>query len=177
LTLPLAERALSAAAGAGSYVLSVAAVNACGVSAPTAPQIVIVGGSGPVRAPFLTFSATPNPVPFAGVFPGCAGSPVAAKTWVYLFRITNQGNAPFVLSSFNAAVTSPVLPAPFTFPPMGPDLFALAFGTSTVAPGATVQSPLCIAGEYDNGTLTWSFTGGVAETFVAPVIQFLASGH
>jgi len=41
-SIPTAARKLSGAPGAGSYTLSVTAVNACGASAPTASQTVSI---------------------------------------------------------------------------------------------------------------------------------------
>jgi extracellular elastinolytic metalloproteinase len=41
-TFPSASRQLSSPVGPGSYTVSVSAVNACGTSAPTAPQVVVV---------------------------------------------------------------------------------------------------------------------------------------
>src|SRR5262245_34413425 len=80
---------LSAPAPPGIYYVRVRARNAAGLG-PASPEVVIdlTGGApAPTGAPLLTFTVTPNPVPFAGVFPGCAGSPVANKTWVYTLRI------------------------------------------------------------------------------------------
>jgi TonB family protein len=155
----------------GTYYVRVVAANACGSS--TSNEVAVVVGN-PGGAPFLTFTVTPNPVPFAGVFPGCAGSPTAAKTWLYTLRIANQGAGTFTIGSFSARVTSPLLPAPAVIPYTA-DQFAQAFGSSTIAPQAAVQGPLCVVGHFDEATLTWTFVDTTGTPFMAPVIRFLRS--
>jgi hypothetical protein len=133
---------------------------------------VVVGTA--TGSPQLTFTVTPNPVPFAGVFPGCANSPVASKTWVYTLRIANQGNGPFTIGSFSSRVTSPLLPGPVdtTYPP---GQFTLAFGASTIPPKGAVESLLCVAGHFDDATLVWTFVDVAGASFATPVIRFLRS--
>jgi len=41
-SVPLTTRAISAPVGPGSYTISVASVNACGASAATTPQTVVI---------------------------------------------------------------------------------------------------------------------------------------
>jgi predicted phage tail protein len=155
----------------GTYFVRVAASNACGTSVSNEATVVVGLAGG---APQLTFTITPNPVPFTGVFAGCAGSTTAQKTWVYTLRITNQGTGPFTIGSFNATVTSPLLSAPFVTP-YPAAYFALAFGAATIPPQGSLQGPLCVYGHFDEATLTWRFVDVSGAQFTAPVIQFLRS--
>jgi hypothetical protein len=135
----------------------------CGNGSPAAPS------------PSLTFTVTPNPVPYSGLLAVCEGATSAIKTWVYTLRIQNTGNAGFVVSSFSGRVTSPLLPNPVDIP-FDAGRFAAAFGTTTIAPQATVSSPLCVAGHYDSATLVWTIVGASGGgTFTAPPIQFTPS--
>ena len=108
------------------------------------------------------------------MFPGCGGSPVSNKTWNYTLRITNQGSGPFTIASFSSRFTFPQQPIPvdFTFPL---ELFAPAFGASTIPPQSAVQGLLCIAGNYDDATLVWTFRDVSGAAFNTPVIHFLRS--
>jgi len=165
---------LSATAPNGAYYVRVVAVNAFGGSTPSSEVIVSVGAVAPA-GPLLTFTVTPNPVPFTGIFPGCpGGTPVVNKRWDYMFRITNQGAGPFTIASFSAHVTSPLLPLPIDTP-YSPQVFALAFGGSTIPPQGSLVGGLCVAGPYDDATLTWTFVDVSGQSFTAPVIRFLRS--
>jgi hypothetical protein len=155
----------------GTYYVRVTATNACGATTSN-EVVVVVGGSG--GTPNLTFTVTPNPVPFTGVFPGCAGIPTAQKTWVYSLTIANQGSGPFTISSFTGRFSSPILPNPVDVPYTAND-FALAFGASSIAAGGSVQGPLCVAGHHDDATLVWTFRDVTGATFTAPAILFLRS--
>jgi TonB family protein len=155
----------------GTYFVRVVASNACGGSPPSNEVIAAVGA--PTGAPLLTFTVTPNPVPLTGIFPGCAGSPVANKTWAYTLRITNQGTGSFTIASFSARVTFPFQPVPVESPPGSPQLFALAFGGSTIPPQGSLVGELCVDGERDDSTLTWTFVDVSGQSFTAPVIRFL----
>jgi TonB family protein len=166
------QTSLQASVPNGTYYVRVVATNACGTSTASTEATVVVGGS--TGTPQLTFSVTPNPVPFTGVFPGCAGSPVANKTWLYTLRIANQGTGSFVIGSFSATVTSPLLPGPVVVP-YTPDLFTLAFGGSTIPPNGALQGLLCVAGNFDSATLTWTFVDTGGASFTAPTIYFLPS--
>jgi protein TonB len=166
------QTSLQASVPNGTYYVRVVATNACGISTASNEATVVVGTT--TGTPQLTFTVTPNPVPFTGVFPGCAGSPVANKTWLYNLRIANQGTGSFVIGSFSGRITSPLLPAPVVVP-FPPDQFVLAFGGSTIPPNGALQGLLCVAGNYDNATLTWTFVHTGGASFTAPVIQFLPS--
>jgi hypothetical protein len=170
--IPVAGLAFSTTAPPGIYYVRVRARGPAGVGPPSADATINVTAGAPVPggAPLLTFTITPNPVPLTGVFPGCAGSPFSNKTWVYTLRITNQGTAPFSIASFSTRVTSPLLPAPVDVP--GED-FAAAFGASTIPPQGALQGPLCVAGNYDNATQTWTFVDISGAVFTTPAIQFL----
>jgi TonB family protein len=157
---------------AGTYYVRVVAANACGTSTASNEATVVVGMT--TGAPSLTFAITPNPVPFTGVFPGCAGSPTAGKTWLYTLRITNQGSGPFTIGSFSARVTSPLLPVPVDVP-YSASMFVAAFGGSTIVPQGSLQGPLCVIGHYDDATLAWTFVDGGGASFTTPVIRFLRS--
>lgn len=152
-----------------ALLLSALLAAGCGGSTPTGP-------SSPPSAS-LTFAATPNPVPFSGVFAGCAGSPVAAKTWNYTLRITNQGTAAFTIASFSSRVTGPSLGTSSVDTPYDAALFTAAFGGSTIPPQGTLTGPLCVAGQWDAATLTWTFVGTGGASFTAPAITFLPSGQ
>jgi len=169
-----AATSLSANAPNGTYYVRVVAVNAFGGSTPSSDVTVTVGAAAPA-GPQLTFTVTPNPVPLTGIFPGCAGSPVVNRTWVYTLRITNQGTGPFNIASFSGRITSPLLPVPTNSPPGSAQIFALAFGGSTIPPGGSLSGPLCVAGEYDDATLTWTFVDVSGQAFTAPLIRFLRS--
>jgi hypothetical protein len=171
-TVPMGSAtSIQAAVPNGTYYVRVTATNGCGV-APSNEVIVVVGSTaGP---PNLTFTITPNPVGFFGVTPGCAGSTIALKTWVYTLRITNQGSGPFTIGSFSARVSAPVLPGPVDIPYTAGD-FVQVFGSAVIPPGGSVQSPLCVAGHYDDATLVWTFRDLGGAAFIAPVIQFLRS--
>jgi len=164
---------LSATAPNGAYYVRVVAVNAFGGSTPSSDVIITVGAVTP-GAPLLSFTVTPNPVPFTGIFAGCAGSPVPNKTWSYTFRITNQGTGPFTIASFSARVTSPLLPLPIDTP-YSPQVFALAFGGSTIPPQGSLVGGLCVFGERDDSTLTWTFVDVSGQSFTAPLIRFVRS--
>jgi hypothetical protein len=155
---------------AGTYYVRVVASNSCGTSVPSNEAIVIVGPAAGV--PVLTFTITPNPVPFYGVGAGCAGSTIPHKVWLYVLRITNQGSGPFTIGSFSARVTSPLLPAPYDVP-YPPGHFTLAFGASTIPPAGALQGLLCVTGNFDNATLEWTFVDVSGAAFKAPVIRFL----
>ena len=165
---------LSAPAPPGIYYVRVRARNASGLGPASVEVVINVTGGVPTPAgvPRLTFTVTPNPVPFTGVFPGCAGSPITNKTWVYTLRITNQGTGPFNIASFSGRVTSPLLPMPVDTP-FPRENFALAFGASTIPPQGALEGPLCVAGNYDNATLAWTFVDVGGAAFTTPVIQFL----
>jgi hypothetical protein len=164
------QTSLQAAVANGTYYVRVVATNACGTSSASNEATIVVGT--PAGSPQLTFTVTPNPVPIAGVFPGCAGSPVANRTWLYTLRIANQGTGAFVIGSFSARITSPLLPAPVDVP-YPADQFVLAFGGSTIPPSGALQSLLCAAVNYDNATVTWTFVHAGGGSFVTPVIHFL----
>jgi hypothetical protein len=165
---------LSTIAPPGLYYVRVRARNATGLGPASAEVVIDLTGSAPGGAPLLTFTVTPNPVPVAGVFPGCAGSPIALKTWVYTLRITNQGTASFTIASSSTRLTAPLLPAPIDIPVSAQD-FALAFGSGVIPPQGSVEGPLCVAGAYDDATLVWTFVGVGGATFTTPVIQILRS--
>jgi TonB family protein len=158
---------------AGTYFVRVVASNACGTSGSSNEATIVVGA--PSGAPLLTFTITPNPVPFLGVFPGCAGSPIPAKFWGYMLRIANQGTGPFTIASFSARSTSPLQPVPVDSAPAPPQLFALAFGGTTIPPQGSLVGQLCVAGDYDDVTLTWTFVDVSGQSFTAPLIRFLRS--
>jgi hypothetical protein len=164
---------LSASAPNGTYYVRVVAVNAFGGSTPSSDVTVTVGVVTP-GAPLLTFTVTPNPVPFTGIFAGCAGTPVPSKTWSYIFRITNQGTRPFTIALFSGRVTSPLLPLPIDTP-YSAQVFALAFGGSTIPPQGSLVGGLCVFGERDDSTLTWTFVDVSGQSFTAPLIRFLRS--
>jgi hypothetical protein len=150
----------------------VAASNACGTSAPSNEETAVVGASA--DAPLLTFTVTPNAVPLSGTFPGCTGSAIANKTWAYALRIVNQGSSSFTIASFSSRFTFPLQPTPvdFTFPA---ERFAQAFGGSTIPPQSALQGLLCVAGNYDDATLVWTFRDVGGATFNSPAITFLRS--
>jgi len=144
-------------------------VVACGGS-PTAPQ------PQPQPAPSLAFSITPNPVPYAGILTGCAGNPGLSKTWLYTLRISNTGNAAFVVSSFSSRVTSPLLPTPLDTP-FDATTFGQAFGATTIQAQGAVSGSLCVFGPFDSATLVWTFVGASGGgTFSTPTITFQPSG-
>ena len=152
----------------GTYFVRVAASNACGTSVSNEATVVVGLAGG---APQLTFTITPNPVPFTGVFAGCAGSTTAQKTWVYTLRITNQGTGPFTIGSFTGLVTPPgSAPVVVTHPA---STFALAFGGPSIAPQASREGPLCVWGNWEDATLQWTFTDVGGAAFTAPAITFL----
>lgn len=129
----------------------------------------------PSRPPSLTFVVTPNPVPYGGIATGCAGSTTALKTWYYTLRINNVGQGSFVAAAFSGRVTGPGLPAPVDTP-YPASTFTAAFGASSIPAQGFVTGALCVTGEYDSLSLTWTFTdanGG--GSFTAPVIHFLPS--
>ena len=154
----------------GTYFVRVAAANACGVSGPSNEAVAQVGGSA--GAPQLTFTITPNPVPYTYFGLGCAGTQVPGKTWVYNLQMTNQGTAPFDISSFSGRVTAPGLPTPVDIPYTRND-FILAFGGSTIAPQASLQGPLCVVGNWEDATLQWTYNHVGGGSFTTPVIKFL----
>jgi hypothetical protein len=155
----------------GTYYVRVVATNACGSSTSNEATAVV----GPLAgAPLLTFAVSPNPVPFTGVFAGCAGSPVAGKTWLYNVRITNHGSGPFTIGSFSARVAGPLTPVPVDIP-YAAMTFVQAFGGATIPPQGSLQGPLCVIGQWDDATLTWTFVDIGGASFTAPVIQFLRS--
>jgi TonB family protein len=172
-TVPVgAQTSFQANAPAGTYYVRVVASNVCGTSAASNETTAVVGT--PTGGPLLTFTVTPNPVPFTGVFPGCGGSPVSNKTWAYTLRITNQGSGPFTIASFSSRFTFPQQPTPvdFTWPL---ELFAPAFGGSTIPPQSALQGQLCVAGNYDDSTLVWTFRDVSGAAFNTPVITFMRS--
>lgn len=129
----------------------------------------------PSRPPSLTFVVTPNPVPFAGMASGCAGSTATLKTWYYTLRINNVGQGTFIAAAFSARVSGPGLPAPVDTP-YPASTFTTAFGASSIPPQGFVSGTLCVSGEYDSLSLTWTFTdanGG--GSFTSPSIQFQPS--
>ncbi len=151
----------------GTYYVRVAATNACGTSVSNEATVVV----GTTGTPQLTFTITPNPVPFAGVFANCAGATSPNKTWYYNMRITNQGTAPFTIASFTGLVTPPgSAPVVVTHPA---STFALAFGGSSIAPQASREGPLCVWGNWEDATLQWTFTDVGGAAFTAPAITFL----
>ncbi len=87
--------------------------------------------------------------------------------------MTNQGTAPFVISSFSARVTPPGVSAGRSS--RGPAIdFVLAFGSSTIAPQASLQGPCCASvGNWEDVTLQWTFIDVSGAAFTTPVIAFL----
>ena len=135
------------------------------------------GGTGasptsPSKAPALTFTATPNPVPYYGLAVGCGGATQSLDTWYYTLSITNNGSANFSIGSFSARVTSPLVTSPVDVP-YAANTFAAAFGATTIAPQATVSAPLCVAGAYGSSTLTWTFVySHTGPSFTDTTTQF-----
>jgi hypothetical protein len=138
------------------------------------------GGSGGPTGPsptqaraHLVHAATPNLVPMVAT-PIC--TPGAMSNWFWTNTISNTGSAPFAVASFVTTVNVPgVAPVVTTETAAS---FAAGFGTSTIAPGASVQAPACAglpflpAGEV---TLSAVLTATSGETAILGPVRLSAS--
>jgi hypothetical protein len=129
--------------------------------------------SSPTPAAALTFTISPNPVPYAGLSVFCESAPAPEKSWFYTMRIDNTGSAPFELSSFSSTINNGGGTPPVTTPPAGRDLFTRAFGAATIPSKGSVQGSLCVRGNWESTTQTWNLTGANGETFSSPPVQYL----
>ncbi len=111
----------------------------------------------------LVFTFTPNPAQTVGLTTNC-GNATPAKTWNYTLTIQNNSAVPFTISSFSTQVEgisgSPVYT---NFSNTAAD-FASWFGTSTIAPNASVMGArsVCLSNPPPTGTVGYllhTFTG------------------
>jgi len=133
---------------------------ACG-SNPTAPS-----------SPSLAFTITPNPVPTSGTSTACVGTP--AKSWFWTVDIRNTGTATFTAASFTNTVVIPGVPSVISQGTAN-DFLGL-FGSTTIAPNASVQGRACIGlvtPPIGTVTSTTVLRGQSGESFTTPVVQLL----
>ena len=133
------------------------------------------GGSSTTPTPSqasLVFTATPNPVPSSGLGTSCVGT--LAKTWVWIWNIRNTGNATFTVASFQNTYQVPGA-APIVIQGT-PNDFIVLYGTSVIAPNASVQATVCVGLTNPPATTvthTSVLVGQSGESFTTPTVQLL----
>jgi hypothetical protein len=120
----------------------------------------------------LVFTFTPNPVPTSGIRI-CNG--VAGKSWFWTINIRNTGTATFTAASFTNTYVIPGVAAPVIAQGTAND-FAGLYGSTTIAPNASVQATVCNSLiDPPTGTITISsvLRGQAGESFTTPTLQLL----